>query len=354
MAKVALITDSHFGLRGDDQIFAEHINQFYKNQFFPYLQKNNINYIIHLGDIMDRRKFVNYLTAKQFRENFLEPIRLRKINTHMIIGNHDTVYKNTNDVNSMNELCQAYERYIRWYPEASEITIDGTKILLVPWINQQNFERTMTLIDKTDAQVCFGHLEIQGFGMYKGVVNHDGISPDIFNKFAIVASGHFHHKSTKRNINYLGAPYQITWSDYDDDRGFHIFDTNTFNLTHITNKEVMFHKIFYDDGTITKKLIDQMDFTSLKNKYVKLIIQEKNDAYLFDYLVEKMEKAGIADLQVVDDHKHLDSVEMNEIVDETSDTMTMIDTFIKNRPDITEVDRVKRIVSELYNEAISK
>ena len=50
--KIALITDTHFGGRGDSPVFSEYIGRFYKEVFFPYLKDNKINNIIHLGDIV--------------------------------------------------------------------------------------------------------------------------------------------------------------------------------------------------------------------------------------------------------------------------------------------------------------
>jgi DNA repair exonuclease SbcCD nuclease subunit len=51
-----------------------------------------------------------------------------------------------------------------------------------------------------------------------------------FLKFELVMSGHFHTKSQKGNITYLGNTYQMYWNDYADQRGFHIFDTDTLKL----------------------------------------------------------------------------------------------------------------------------
>lgn len=352
--KIALICDTHFGAKNDDQNFASYINDFYANTFFPYLIKNNINHIIHLGDIMDRRKYVSYLTARQFRENFIQPVLKNNMILDLIIGNHDTYFKHTNNLNSMKELVhgKGYNN-ITIIEDPTVHHAYKNKIMYVPWINEENAEQTYKLIKETKPTLLFGHLEVQGFGMYKGVENKDGIPSSIFSDVTMVFSGHYHHKSTKGNINYLGAPYEITWSDYDDARGFHVFDFDTFHLEYIQNKNTLFEKIFYNDSKIDASLVNSMDFSSLKGKHVKIIVSEKNNPYVFDMMIEKIEKSGIADMQVVDDHKHLDIIENEDIIDEGTDTLTIINDYISNRKELPDPDGVKNLITELYKEAIS-
>ena len=97
--KIALITDTHFGARNDNLNFNEYFYKFYDELFFPYLRENNITNVIHLGDVMDRRKYISYRIAKDFRERFIN--EFHGVDLHMMVGNHDTYYKNTNDVNSL-------------------------------------------------------------------------------------------------------------------------------------------------------------------------------------------------------------------------------------------------------------
>ena len=102
--KIALLNDTHFGCRNDSPAFIEYQNRFYDEQFFPHLIKNNINTLIHLGDVVDRRKFINFNTAHNFQKKFWKRLWDLKIDTHIILGNHDTYYKNTNKVNSIQQL----------------------------------------------------------------------------------------------------------------------------------------------------------------------------------------------------------------------------------------------------------
>ena len=83
--KIALITDTHFGVRSDSPAFAKYQYKFYDDIFFPYLEKNNIKNLIHLGDTVDRRKFINFKTLNDFRNKFLLRLWDLKIDSHFIV-----------------------------------------------------------------------------------------------------------------------------------------------------------------------------------------------------------------------------------------------------------------------------
>ena len=62
--KIALLNDTHFGARNDSPAFLDYFMRFYNEIFFPYLKDNNIKTLIHLGDVVDRRKFINFKTSE--------------------------------------------------------------------------------------------------------------------------------------------------------------------------------------------------------------------------------------------------------------------------------------------------
>jgi predicted phosphodiesterase len=351
MSKVALITDTHWGVRNDSPLFAKHISNFYKEVFFPYLEEHGINYIVHLGDIVDRRKYINFVTAKHLDEDFIKPIYKNNLFLHAIIGNHDTFFKNTNEVNSMNSLYRD-NCHFNYYSEPIERTIDGCKILFMPWICSGNYEQCIDAIEKTDAQVLFGHLELNGFEMYKGSPNNHGFDPKLFDKFDIVCSGHFHHKSSKGNINYLGAPYEMTWSDHDDPRGFHIFDTKTRELTFIQNHNTIFNKIEYDDTDQDLDSILNLDYSKYTDKIIKVTVKNKNNPHSFDVFIDKLEKAGVADIKVTEDQSSL-NLEMDEdILKEAEDTISILNKYATQLSK-TEHIGLSQLLQELYTEALS-
>jgi len=351
--KIAIVTDTHWGVRNDNLVFADHISSFYREQFFPYLDRNNITTVFHLGDVCDRRKFINYATAMRLEEDLMRPLFERGITAHMVVGNHDTYFKNTNDINSLKQLYlhSKYTENINIYWEKPvELEFDGVKIVLCPWINQENYESSMSILKDTQAQIVMGHFEIQGFEMYKGSINHEGLEKNVFNKFEMVCSGHFHHKSSYGNIHYLGAPYEMTWSDYDDPRGFHVFDTEKRLLTFVQNNDKIFHKLWYDDSTMDASDINLPE--TLKDRYVKVIVSNKTNPYVFDLYINQLQQIGCADIKVVDDHMNLDVFDEETLIDEAEDTLTILKNYI-DKLEIKNTSHVEKFMTELYNEAVN-
>ena len=351
--KIGLITDTHFGARSDSDGFHSFFSDFYLKQFYPYLVEHGINEVIHLGDMFDRRKYINFVSLSKCREYFFLPSKKHGIKIHTIIGNHDTSYKNTNSINSPDLLLNEFDN-IQCYYKPTDIVIDDLNIALLPWICTDNYTESMNFVQSTRAQVLLGHLEITGFEMYRGAVNNDhGYSGDIFSKFDIVMSGHFHHRSSKGNIHYLGCPYEMTWSDWNDPKGFHIFDTETRELTFIENQYKMFHKIHYDDSHNDMDTVLNLNTDALAGTMVKVIVHEKNNPYWFDMFIDKIEKTGVLDLQVVEDHLNLNLEDDSDIIDEAEDTLTILRKYTEQFGEKVDKSKLDNFLSDLYQEALS-
>ena len=297
---------------------------------------------------MDRRKYVSYRIAKDFRERFID--QFENINFHMLVGNHDTFYKNTNAVNSLQELVDGRYENITVYEEATEVEFDGCKILFVPWINADNMSHTTNLLKKSDAQVCMGHLELNGFEMQKGMYMDHGWDKQEFKRFDMVLSGHYHHKSDDGQVFYLGTPYQIYWNDWNDPKGFHVFDTEKRELERIVNPRTIFSKIYYDDTM--PAFDDNHDMSAYKNKYVKLVVVNKKDLYQFDRFVDKLLAADCHDVKIVEDFSEMDASNVSDdIVENSEDTMTLLEKYIDELPVDLSKDRLKNTMRTLYTEA---
>ena len=350
--KVALVTDTHWGARNDSKVFAKYFSKFWKETFFPYIDKHNIDHIIHLGDIVDRRKYINYVTADNLKTNFINPLKQRNIKFWCIIGNHDIYYRNSLEINALDQL-YGVDKNINLISKPKEITIDGCKLLLMPWICQNNWNDSWEAIKKSKSQIMMGHLELNGFEMHKGAVCETGLDLQEFSKFDMVLSGHFHHRSSSNNIYYLGAPYEITWSDYQDPKGFHIFDTQTRELEFIENPFNMFYKFMYNDSDMKIEDLDDIDLSTYENTYMKVIIQNKTNPYLFDLFVDRLTKVGVHNLQIIEDLFNLDIGNESDIIDEAKSTMEMLESYVEQIDTKVSKKKLKGLFQGLYNEALA-
>jgi len=349
--KLCILGDTHFGARGDSLDFHKYFAKFYDEVFFPYLKENNIKHLIQLGDVFDRRKFVNYQTLNNCKSYFFEPLD-KEFHSWLLVGNHDTYYKNTNEVNSLNLLLKQYTN-INQVNSPTEVSFDGMNILMVPWICQENYNEVMHAMENSRSQILMGHFEIEGFEMHKGTYCDHGINPNVFNKFDIVLSGHFHTKSNRGNIFYTGTPYEMTWSDFEDRKGFHIFNTDTRELKFVQNPFSMFHKLWYDDSNSSMDEILAKDFNLYKDTIVKVIIKNKLNPVWFDMFIEKIEKAGTIDLQVVEDHLNLNLEDDNDIINEAEDTLTILNKYVSQLELKADKSKLENLLRSLYNEALS-
>jgi DNA repair exonuclease SbcCD nuclease subunit len=342
--KIALVTDTHYGARGDSKAFDDFFRKFYDEVFFPELDKREIKTIVHLGDAFDRRKYINFSSLQSCKEYFFDAAQNRNIEVHMLVGNHDTFYKNTNDVNSPELLLKEYEN-VTPYSYPVTITISGTHILMLPWICTDNYNESLEQIRRTKAKVCFGHLELEGFQMFKGQDCHEGFDPKLFKDFDLVCSGHFHHRHTRGNITYLGNPYQMFWNDYDDPRGFHIFDTETLELEFVENPFTIFERLYYDD----EKDLPNVDIFA--NKLVKLIVVNKNDHGKYDDYLDKLYKVNPVEVKIIEDLSEFESDVVTDDDLDVTDTMTLLSQYVDGLETDVDKDKLKTLMKTLYIEA---
>jgi DNA repair exonuclease SbcCD nuclease subunit len=342
--KLAIISDTQIGSRNDYLPYLENNKQFFENVFFPKLKEEGVTSVIHLGDLLERRKYVNFNTANYMQRDFIGP--MKDYDFYWILGNHDIYYRETMTVNSA-EILVGDKAHI--YKEATEVDFDGVKILFVPWITDENREQTLELIKESDAQILFGHLELKNFEYIKGIVSQEGMNSIILDKFDIVLSGHFHHRSAKGNIYYVGSHAEFTWSDAEEERGFHIFDTETREIEFVPNPYTVFRKIYYDDAK-GQPDIPLGGFESLKDKIVKVFISGKNDPVQYDWFMSKVEGAQPLDIQPIEDYQNINLTD-DGIVSETKDTLAIIREYVAQSNNIVNVDKLDNLIVDLYNKA---
>lgn len=350
--KICILGDTHFGVRSDSLDFHKYYRKFYDTVLFPYLIENDIKVVFQLGDLFDRRKFINFNSLYLSRKYFFDKLKQEGIQLHTLIGNHDIFYRNTLEVSSPTLILKDYDN-IHIYDKFQTVELCGLNIDIVPWICDDNQEEVFLNMKESKSDITFGHFEIDGFQMDRGTVHHGGLDRKELKKYDMVLSGHFHHKSNADNIVYVGTPYEMTWSDYNDPRGFHILNTETRDLTFVQNPYKMFHKVFYDDAEQDFNFWKEYDFDSLKETYVKVVVLNKQNPYLFDSLIDRLYKTGVADLSIVEDFTDISNEDDQDMIDQAEDTMTILSKFIDNMTLDVESTKLKTIMREVYIEAMN-
>jgi DNA repair exonuclease SbcCD nuclease subunit len=353
--KIALLCDSHFGCRGDSKVFLKHQERFFSEIFFPALEENDVDTILHLGDVFDRRKFINFNTLNESKRFFFDVLKAKNITMHAILGNHDTFYTTTNEVNSADLLLPEYDNIRIYENEPIELEFNSTRIIMCPWLVKDTYADSMKKIKESNAHILMGHFDIKGFEVMKGILSEHGIDHREFNQFESVYSGHYHHPSKYGNIHYLGAQYEMNWSDHGEARGFYLLDTETRDLTFVENVNRIHHKIDYDDTDLTLDEVAALDMSMLDGCFVKLIVKNRTNPYLYDMFMEKLNDSGASDVKSVEDTLNLDGAGMDAeaMIAEAKDTQEMLHSYIDSVDTKIEKNTVKRVVDELYQEAMN-
>ena len=346
--KIAILNDTHCGIRNSSDIFLKYQRDFYEQVFFPYLNDNKITHILHLGDYYDHRKFVNFKALSDNREVFLDRLRRDGITMDIIPGNHDVYYKNTNELCSLKELMGHYMNEVNIIMEPKVMDYDGCKIAVVPWINNENYHSSIEFIKNCKASIMGAHLELVGFDMMRGVKNTHGMDSKLFERFDQVWSGHFHTKSNQNNIHYLGGQMEFTWADANDPKYFHIFDTETRELTPVRNPLVMFEKVVYNDE---KTDYNTIDIAHLKDKFIKVVVIKKEDPFIFDRFIDRLQQLGVHDLKIAETFDEFVGVNVEDDGISVEDTTELLDSYVDAVDTDLDKDKIKGLMRGLYVEA---
>ena len=340
--KIAIITDQHLDGRKGSLAFWNYFQRFYDEVFFPTLEKEDVSVVFDLGDTFDNRKSMDFNTFHRVRENYFE--RLKPYNVHMLLGNHCTYYKNTNRINSPELLLDQYDN-ITIYSTPKHVKLGSKKFLMLPWINRENQDEVFGLLETSEAEICCGHLELTGFEVTPGMTMDHGMDPKLFHRFKRVWSGHFHHKSKRGNVQYLGNPYQMFWNDYKDRRGFHIYDTESDRLKFVENPFEIFDKIFYDDTSVD---YNKQDVSDYKDKFIKIVVDHKQDYQMFETLVDRLYNVGVHDVKIIET---LVEDDKTDIEISAKDTLTLLNEYIDDVEMSVDKSTLKNLMRSLYIES---
>lgn len=345
--KIAILNDTHCGIRNSSDVFLDNAAKFYGETFFPYLKEHDIKQIVHLGDYYDNRKAINIKCLNHNRKHFLEPLRDLGIRMDIIPGNHDTFYKDTNTPNSLKELLGFFINEVAIIEKPTVIEYETLRLALVPWMCKDNWDESINFIKNCKADILGGHLELSGFEMMRGIKNDHGMNSSIFSRFESVLSGHYHTKNSGDNIHYLGSQMEFYWSDCNDKKYFHILDTETRELTAVQNPHTLFKKVVYND---TK--YDYNRIPDFSGHFVKVVVVNKTKPQMFEAFIDKLQDQNLHDLKIAENFDQMigydDSAELA-----VDDTQTLLDGYIDASETNLDKSHLKTKMRDLYTEAQS-
>ena len=326
--KSILFTDLHLGVHNNSEIWLEKSILLAKTMA-DYGLKNSIKRIYCLGDFFNDRRSLNTKTIDTALE-FLDI--LKDFEVYLIIGNHDTYFKNSSDVHSL-----------RMFNTIEHVTVVNERlnvedITLVSWGTESTNQK--------DNKILMGHFEINGAKMNNSMVTeHSDLNPKDFSNYDLVLSGHFHTPSKTNNINYIGSCMPFTFNDTESSRGFYEFNSSTLDLKFIEFKDAPKYVIQYSDKPIDK---DRITGNIVKLVYVSEISSEESDKLIADIqannpLILNTEFKNVSSLG--------EDIFRDEIEVELKDNMQIFNQYIDNikLPEHIQIDKLKSLLNTIQN-----
>jgi len=136
------------------------------------------------------------------------------------------------------------------------------------------------------------------------------------------------------------------WNDYKDRRGFHIYDTESDRLEFIPNPYEIFDKIIYDDTSVD---YNKQDVSCYKDKFLKIVVDRKQDYQMFETLVDRLYNVGVHDVKIIETLVDADTQEDLEV--STKDTLTLLNDYIDEVEMSVEKSDLKNLMRSLYIES---
>ncbi|WP_298751866.1 metallophosphoesterase [uncultured Arcobacter sp.] len=332
--KIGIISDLHLG----ESEAIDFLEYQYKSMVFylEELKKRDISTIVFLGDFLDDRKKITFITL-QFIQQKIIPL-LSDFNVYILRGNHDIYYKNSDDVCGLDLLFSDIPNFT--IPDrTAELVINNKTYLFINWINSENYDDTVKTIKKSKADIAFGHLELANFEMIKGMLcKHDQIDRKLLSKFHKVYSGHFHIGATDKNICYVDTPIQHDFNDVNEEKGIIIIDDESYDEEKIINPYIKYRKIIVNDESD----LDDIE----QNQYIKLYINN-NDKKIQKKIINLTD---LPKLSIIDNtYQASEDIEMDV---SNLDTVAIWNEYLALADDITDNDteEMNQIFYEAYKE----
>jgi len=352
--KVALISDTHWGARGNSSAFEELMRYYWKEVFFPYLKAHGIKVIIHGGDFVDVKTNINYKVHRSMKESFFDMLEKEGVMMYVIPGNHDIFFRHDNEINAIKELFPNHPN-VKLIESVEDVHIGGTTFCLVPWLSKNNAEQFLLKMAESTADYCVGHFEVAGAKMYANSVSEKGLDSGIFKHFKKVYSGHYHHPGLTDNIQYIGSTFHLTWQCYGDKRGFFVLDTDTGDDEYVENDYCLFQRIYYDDSVEFEVPDADVLKRELEGSILELIVLNKSDNKKYLSLKKRLDTLDLISFGVVERYllTNISPDDTSKIIQDAAKKGT-VEVLMGYVEEYSKADKttLANTVRQIYDEAV--
>ena len=271
---IAGIGDFHLGCKAGSEVFNRYLMERFTRALID-ISKQGITHVIIPGDFNDNRKVIYNVLLEFTQVELPKILKLKGLTLHILAGNHDVVYKNTNMATSLTMFNHVPNVHVYTSPQV--VNIEGVDVLFVPWINASNQEKSFKMLEELHDEVStvFGHFDIIEFKMYaNSITSPHGINPKVFAKYKQVISNHYHHASTQYNISMLGSFAVLNRSDIPDTdkKGWYEIDLTAQTRPKLHKMpDSLYSGIVYDSSSMDT----QTDLKLYYNTFLTLYVHDE-------------------------------------------------------------------------------
>lgn len=342
--KILVCGDLHFGVRGNSVKHLDFQSKWFREELIPSVKNHKCDKVVFLGDVFDNRNNLSPLVLQRVRELFKELTEVVK--TYCILGNHDIFFRNNKSVHSLDVLV---DQGVKVFKKPTVAKFSDKKILFLPWIVKDEKNNIAKILVNDNYDICFGHLEINGFEQTKDVTEKEGFRGDLFANCKKVFSGHFHLRRNHGNIIYTGSPFELTWNDYTDDKGTYILDTDDMSEEFVPTINTPKHIKLTSKNT----KLEEINEDNITNNIVKIVFNEEISEVNRINFIEKINSLEPFSC-TVDNEIDTDFDSDEDIESDIKDTLSFLQDYLNliEVPEDLDKKIIMEKIEEIYNKCI--
>lgn len=350
--RIFLLSDLHFGVRGNSLEWLNNQLYFFEEFYFPFLKENvkEGDIFFMLGDWFDNRQLLDINIMNKAIDIIFKISQIMPV--YLMTGNHDIYKKHDTDVNSLAAF--RFIPNVTIFEDPVIVTNGKSNILVLPWIGDKEKEEKYAKANVKKAKYIFAHTDLQGFKYDNGrniVKGADLLGVKGYKK---IFSGHIHKRQEHSHVYYIGSPYHTKRGDIGNKKAVYVFDPDNNKVEEFENNlSSVFQRI---------KLEDLMEWTLeytksiLSNNYTDIIVPDKY-IHLFNLtkFIELLEGCPYKKVETVGEKVKIDD-DFVGIIDgeDIKDILTLLEISIDDLGHNMDMLVKLKILNKEYYDKASK